>query len=838
MAVYKGDAVVFANNLGSHRYFALRTANVAGETPSDRATWEGDAGSSITLYFKTGTTGATPPGTANTVELLVYYETGTGTLVRTLHSGAPPADGTSYTFYFTDDGTTGAPTKDRCGQLRLYVRAQRTTAVTYDVNSDDDGDQGVIRSNMLVNDLAVSAYPAGSKFAYGTAADEQFTLTATHTQKYADRNNETFDIEATNASDVLVEGVNDIEVGAGTTTAQAFTVDDTYATGDNSHGFRFRVNNNGLLRTDEPWTLPVDSGVNVTQDGTTAVKRSSFFTVNPDVTIGTVTLGQTIYNREETATLSFPITNARSENLTRSMTTRIKDSGGTVKKTITDTGSTYGDGGTGDYTIAATDKATNDLTGDQWTLEGNTTGARFTNTPNVYKVSRKWQLGKTGAAVDNGIKTGKTAGADDVTVRNRGQTLFFDGYIYNCRGTLLAGPTVNFNIRPTGSETYEETNDTNILSSGQFQDSYAVDTDEAVGDKTLVVASQTTASANQPRTGTAGSGNFAETSTSTPEWSVSATYTVESRTQKEATRNGDAEDTQFTIGEDVIYAFAQVTDASGDSVVGAHVDFKQINPSTAETQSNLDIVTGAGGWTGDPGQAFDSRAPAGSGWIQRAEINADAANDGNTGTNDQAISMVSAFTANKAVVTGFGPVGSVPNSAGYDTAKVGDAAKPGDRLLLGLAFVVSGARTAPDPTPVPQFLLAQFNQATSKAEVLQADGTWKDQDDVGYVEQYFDFKVELEPDDGEGGSGDKLEWVANIGTAGQGVTTGNGYVMDTSTWNPGSIFMIVTLSYNSQSFETGRAHPFVDPTSNMNPASAGALGHFDGVDFATGFPSK
>jgi len=1024
MAVFLGDAVVVETSAGSTRYFALRTEDTAGGTGSDRTTWQGDAGSSITLYFKTGTTGALPPGTASVVELLVYYETGTGTLVRTLHNGAPPADGTPYTFHFTNTGESGG--SPRCGQLRLYVRADRNTAITYDVNSDANGDQGVIRSNMVVSDLSVNAYPSGSKFAYGTASNESFTLTATHTQKYADRDNETYDLESTDATDVAVETFSDVEVGAATTTAQAYVVDDTYATGDNNYGARFRVNNSGLLRTNQPWTVPVDGGANVTQDGTNAVKRSAFYVVNPDVTIGTVTLGESVYNREETATLSFPITNARGESLTRSMTTRIKDSGGTVKKTITDTGGTYGDGGAGDYAIAATDKATNDLTGDQWTLEGNTTGARFTNTPNVYAVSRMWQGGKENTGVDGGVKTGKTAGADDATIRNRGQTLFFDGFIYNARGELLAGPTVNFNVRPTGSETYDESNDTVALASGQFQDSYSVETDETVGDKTLVVASQTTASANQPRAGTGGSGNFFETTVqrtlddvgtnhgllvglnvpvlvaspfsgegnafdfdgvpdlggnaagirirsdpsigvatsdntfkitakirrgrqgagvteaicgkwdtgisnenwllqisgdklalscvngsativsavgtttllqntlydiegewdgatlrvkvggvqegSTPaftafqapnattpltigrisggasfpfdgiidkveltkdgtvvsrwemdalseeaEWSVSATYTVESRTQKTSERTGDAESTQFTIGEDVVYNFAHVADASGDDVDGARVDFFQINPSNAQTQQQLDIATGSDGWAPDPGQVFDSRAPAGVGWIQRATINSDAANNGNSGTNDQSIAMLSAFTANKAVITGFGAIAGVPNTAGYDTHVLGEIPRPGDRLLVGVAIIVEGTRTAPDATPVPTFSLAQFNQSTAKVEVLQSDGTWKDQDDVGYEMHFFDFKQGVEPDDGTGGSGDALEWIATIGTAGQGVTTGNGYVFDTATWLPGSIFVVAQLHLDAQSFYAGRAHLFSVPLTFGDP---------------------
>jgi hypothetical protein len=395
MSVFKGDASIEIDNsgLGSRRY-SLRTVNSNG-APSNRATWEGNAGTSVTLFFRNETAGVSPPSDAdNLFELKVFYETGTGTLVRTLYTGAaPPANGTSYTFYFTADGLVGGA--QRCGQLRLYINAVRTGLGTYNRNSDNTGgsglalsdvDQGVLRSNMLVSDLTVSAYPAGSKFAYGTAADETYTLTATHTQKYADTNNEIMRFHVLTAADVSL-GSSTTELGAGTSTvSSAGTINNAFATGDNNYGGRFEVENNGLLLTTEKWTLPVDNGVNVAQDGTNAIKRSSFFVVNPDVTFVSVTPGQTVYNREETATVTFGLQNARAEALTRSMTAIVKDSTGATKKTITDTGGTYGDGGTSDYVIGVADRATYDLTGDQWTLAITTAGVRTTNTPNAYGI--------------------------------------------------------------------------------------------------------------------------------------------------------------------------------------------------------------------------------------------------------------------------------------------------------------------------------------------------------------------------------------------------------------------------------------------------------------------
>lgn len=733
MAVFKGDcSLLIDGGLGNTRRYSLRTENVTG-APANRTTWEGNADTSITLYFRNETTGATPPGDADTAfELLVYYETGTGTLIKTLYSGAaPPADGTSYTLHLTANGDSGGGA--RCGQLRLYIRADRNAIVAYDRNSDNTGgsgtagtgDQGCIRSNMLVSDLAVSAYPAGSKFAYGTAADETFTLTATHTQKYADTNNETFDIAVLNSSDSTVESVADLEVGAGTTTAQAFTVDDTYATGDNNYGFKFTVNNNGSLLTTEKWTVPVDNGANVTQDGTNAVKRSSFYVVNPDVTFVSVAPGQTVYNRGEAATVTFGIQNARSQAVTRQMTALVKDSSGTTKKTITDTGSTYGDGGSSDYTIGATDKASYDLVGDQWTLVGNVAGARFTNTPNVYKVSRMWTMSVNDAAPAEAsvwTGTGASPGSDAKTVFNRGQQCFFHTHIFNCRGEHLANQAINFNVRPVGSETYDEAaNDTDTLvtmggTTGHFGHGgakYTVDTDETVGGKALVVASSsTTAGANQPRTGTAGDGNFAESNLVTPEWTVSATYTVLTRTQKESTRNADAMDTQFTIGEDVIYQFGNVVDASGAPVdwVGTA---SQVNPSGSTTQSFA--MTGAaasGGWSADPGQAFDSRAPAGGGWLQRTVL-LGADNQGNSGSDDQAISMLSAFTANKNICIFVAAVAAEDRHI-----------RVGESIRVLITFRISGIRTAADTGGVTIAISKKI--ANDATRILQADGSFAD----------------------------------------------------------------------------------------------------------------
>jgi hypothetical protein len=436
----------------------------------------------------------------------------------------------------------------------------------------------------------------------------------------------------------------------------------------------------------------------------------------------------------------------------------------------------------------------------------------------AYAVSRKWQFSTSAVSVNNRIFTGKVSNPTTQNIlRNRGQPVFFDAYVYTARGSLVGSISTKFNTRPTGSEASDDVDVSFTLASGRLNGAsatYDVDTNEPIGGKTLVVWSGAVSglsATNQPRTGVAGNGNFAESDASTAEWTVSATYTVNCRTQKESARNADPEDTQFTIGEDVIYFFNEVLDATGDPVDAVTVNMTQINPSSATTASQSQ-VTASNGLTPDPGAVFDSRAPKGAGWIMRSTVS----HNGNTDTCDVAISMVSAFTANKNISIGFGPVTGVSNTLGYPVVpSAGNHARPGDRFLLGLTYFIDGQRTAPDPSPVPTFMMARFNLALAKAEILQADGTWKNRDEVGFTEHFFDFKVGLEPT-----GGNPTVYVANFGTAGQGVTTGNGYVFDTGLWGAFHLFVVVGLSYQTQTFRDDDWFPIV-ASSAQHPYSIG-----------------
>lgn len=416
----------------------------------------------------------------------------------------------------------------------------------------------------------------------------------------------------------------------------------------------------------------------------------------------------------------------------------------------------------------------------------------------LFKLSRKWRFSTSNVSVNDRIYVGK---AQDPSTQNitrlRGQALFFRAYVYNVRSELLGSVAGNFNVRPTSSETYDETSGSFTLASGLMggaSATYTIDTDESTGGRALVFGSVACSGSNQPRTGTASNGNFAESDLNTAEWTVSATIPLESRTQKEDTRNGDAEDRDFTIGEDVIYAYGQVVDHQGDAISGVTVTFDQIDPRSTNRQTAT-AASGGDGWT--PAVAFETRPPASSGytWIQRVS----ASWNGNTGSNDQTIRMLSAFSGSKNFIVGLAPVATVANvDSNIPTAQTGDFAVPGDRILIGLAMYDEGFRVPPDASPAPQILIASFDQANSRVEILQSDGTWVAKSGSDNKEQWFDLKVGLEED--SPGTGKYLEYVSSFGTAGQGVTTGNGYVMDTSSWPKRNLFVAIKVSYEGQLF--------------------------------------
>ena len=198
--IHKGNAHVhFTDTLGtSSRKVTVSTSNSV-DAHTDKA-WEIAPGASQTLFINTATTGLAPPsmpsGDGSYCNVDIYYE-----------NGATPVQ----SFTNTDAGCPASvdltsTTSDRAGVYRIRIRFRHCTlfalgnctAFEYaeqdsDANmgtGDTDNHQGALRVGMDVSSITVSAYPAGSTFAYGTAGDETFTITANHTLPRAVANNE------------------------------------------------------------------------------------------------------------------------------------------------------------------------------------------------------------------------------------------------------------------------------------------------------------------------------------------------------------------------------------------------------------------------------------------------------------------------------------------------------------------------------------------------------------------------------------------------------------------------------------------------------------------------
>lgn len=157
MTVYKGVAV--AEYLDDARN-GIRAAvgidssilSMMMASPSDRAIWEMDEADNVTIYWDLDVVGTVLEGAVkpNTVYVSLY-EGDSGTVIAST-SFTPTSQ--------TTDGTVVLSLLDGAGKryigdMRLYIRLQRTDIVAYDVNSDNNH-KGVIRVNPLAASVTTS----------------------------------------------------------------------------------------------------------------------------------------------------------------------------------------------------------------------------------------------------------------------------------------------------------------------------------------------------------------------------------------------------------------------------------------------------------------------------------------------------------------------------------------------------------------------------------------------------------------------------------------------------------------------------------------------------------
>lgn len=721
---------------GNRRAYTVSVTDVVPDSATgNQATWTGTPNSSLLLRLEWDSTGIPLFNTADTATINVRLPSDATNIGDTWTPTISGASGSATrTFHFDDNPLNESAGTARAGMVEVFLQVSRGAAVAWGpVDSRGGGTppaattlnwaNGYYRATSILSAFAVSNASLGgtepASFAFPDTTFTRATLNAIWFRSLAITHK-----HRQSAADVRTQD------GSATTSV---TREFTWSAALNGSGNAGRINSDyAAAGVDVRFVLPSNvfggttsdveyawnatghaTGFTVNDDST--ITNTSRFTADPAISFNTVASTQTVFNRGEASSHSFKIKNARTDDIGINALWDLRDSGNTVKQSFNAAPSagTY----TGAYTIGVTDKAEFNLTGDTWNIITTFPDhADITTSTGIFKVSRMWQLSTSGSSVNNRIFTGKASNPTTQNVtRNRGQSVFWDAFVYNVRSELLGSVATFFNVKTTASDAaFNETSSTSFtLASGRINGAsatYVIDEDETVGGKTLVVMSANNTAANTSRTGTAGSGNFAESATGTAEWTASATYVVESRVQKESTRNADAEDTSFTIGFDTIYAYAQVLDQSGDAVNAVTVNFDQRDPSDTSRQTRIGVTNSGGdtGWTSAVG--FDTRTPGGSGWVQRATIET---NLGNSGTNDQSIAMVSAFTANKNI-----------GIYVYPTAEPGRHVKPNETIGVLLTFRSSGTLTAPDTSPVPSLAIGRKNSSTHNTEFLQTDGTF------------------------------------------------------------------------------------------------------------------
>lgn len=658
MAVWRGSARVTTTTgglIGATRWWMLATGNT--DDTDDRSVWEATTGSQVTVHFRTGTTGATPPSGADAVRLEVRRSD--GSVLKTLHNSAPPANGASFTFDLTDTGDPGGT--ERGGALELYVQAE-FDGITGDYNVDSQSNavvgnitqwaRGLIVSNSKVSAISVSAYPAGSAFAYGTAGDEIITATVTHTQPFV-ANQGQLRLDALDGAAVQASGT--AKAISGTQTQQTFIANNTFDDTLKSYGIECVSASNAFLTPDSGavlWSKLVSVGLEQNGDN---VRRQSFYSVDPRITFGAPTLGQSVYNRGEATTIDVQLTNARGEALTRSVSFVLKDSTGATKQSSSDTGANYDV----DYSLTSSDDADDSLAGKQWTLHTNQADVDSNPQVAVFSVSTYRALHSQASlpvagdpsSADNAVNASR-AGKASNTVLNHGQSVVLSGYIFGVRGNpwpFASGQTLaTVNEAGTVESTHTPTINT---STGAFSLTYTppLNGDHAPGALSPQGAPGTDAK-HLRLTSTEGNAQRDSQDAITLHNGLSLVQQWAGKSNADADADGNPDlgaSASFFVGADVMYSKVQVADAAGDGYDDAAITSATVIDGVVEdTKTGAVSQTEASyqGWQ-DLFYAFQVVAPAGE-----RSLRNDAVRGGNAVRDTLTVSYAPSYTGNLSLV--------------------------------------------------------------------------------------------------------------------------------------------------------------------------------------------
>ncbi len=269
---------------------------------------------------------------------------------------------------------------------------------------------------------------------------------------------------ANSAGDYYLQlGLNDV---LGATATPAAQEPDLAAIADASPGGLV-----GLTSSQRSWIVIDSAGVGLTKESANRVRDGGATTIDPRAHVSGLTTTPTsgLANRGETATANFNLQNARNENLTASFDLELRDSQGSIKASASDTGDLY----TISRSLAATDDASFDFVGAQWTIAA--------SNPDTYaiefdaiKVSRKLKHGSAAGLNDLTVVTEIAAGPDAgsaetifaraETARLKAWVSYADGRAYDQPITLDVEDDLN-----AVEKTFAAT-----LTGGQYNETYAI----------------------------------------------------------------------------------------------------------------------------------------------------------------------------------------------------------------------------------------------------------------------------------------------------------------------------------------------------------------------------
>lgn len=409
-----------AFHLGGAGTLTCSTTGVGSTTADFNTAWNMAAGDCTTIrYDDVVSTGSVFPAAPNKVGLVVRADN-TATNVRIyLTDAAEPANGSTYQFCSTNDGTsTGSPRAGTYRILGAFVKDNGVGGVgNYNINTDGLGspssfNKGGLRGGLIVDTLLQSAYPSGSTFAYGPSVDETITVSATFTTPNIDAGVETM---RTGILDSITMGGGPGEVGAtidvdtGSISQSTYVVDNTYAFANNPWVPAISLQGNSVSMGNR-WTYfpTTGHGSGIIYLSDTAVINTNTFNIDSRIKMdsdgagGFASADETdrsyaggtcsgslieVFNRGENACTAWSIVNARDEYLTRSMTHARYDSVPTLCSnygSLTPTSGVYSVSGS--FSTSATCLAAADITGSARYLVITNTDQSYTS-GTVYSIS-------------------------------------------------------------------------------------------------------------------------------------------------------------------------------------------------------------------------------------------------------------------------------------------------------------------------------------------------------------------------------------------------------------------------------------------------------------------